>query len=88
LRIAPLVGSALPHLLLDHDVAGPSSADRWMGDDVAPTFPNEGRGEVVLAFLVIASPSKLRTTLKGQFGRRKTPEIGRASCRERVYVLV
>jgi len=26
---------------------------QWMGDDVAPTSLNEGRGEVVLAFVVV-----------------------------------
>jgi len=34
-------------------VASTSSADRWVGDDVAPTSLDEGRGEVVPALMVV-----------------------------------
>ena len=49
-------------------MAGQSSADRWVGDDMAPTSLNEGRGGVVPALVAVFHLSLERCLVDGWAG--------------------
>ena len=52
-KVHPSLVVLRPACYWSNVVVSPSSADIWMGDDVAPTSLNEGRGELVPALAIV-----------------------------------